>query len=75
MNITSTSNTDYIRIFINNTLHVYILKENLLAINSFNNAENDYSIQINFKSNNTIFLQYDNKQKWVAVLKELNSKL
>ncbi len=74
MNITSTSNTDDIRIFINNTLHVYILKENLLAINSFNNAENDYSIQIHFKSN-TILLQYDNKQKWVAVLKELNSKL
>jgi hypothetical protein len=74
MNITSVSNTDFIRIFINNTLHIFIVKENLLAINSFNNAENDHSIQIHFKTN-TILLQYDNKQKWINVLKELNSKL
>jgi hypothetical protein len=74
MKITSISNTDDIRIFINNSLHIYILKENLLAINSFNNAENDYAIKIHFKTN-TILLQYDNKDKWISVLGELNSKL
>ena len=74
MKITSISNTDDIRVFINGTLHIYILKENLLAINSFNNAENDYAIKIHFKTN-TILIQYDNKQKWIAVLGELNFKL
>lgn len=74
MNVTSTSNTDDIKVFINHTLHIYILKENLVGLNSFKNAENDYSIQIHFKTN-TILLQYDNKELWMKVLGELNERL
>lgn len=74
MEITSKPNTDDIRIFINQSLHLYFLKENLLALNSYNNAENDYSIEITFKQNK-ILLQYDNKDKWTKVLEQLNKSL
>lgn len=74
MKITSTSNTDDIRVFINDTLHLYILKESLVGIQAFNNAENDYSIQIHFTSK-SMLLQYDGFDKWSRVLGELNSKL
>lgn len=74
MEITSKPNTDDIRIFINQSLHLYFLKENLLALNSYNNAENDYSIEITFKQNK-IILQYDNKDKWTKVLEQLNKSL
>ena len=74
MKVTSTSNTDDIRIFIDNHLHIYILKQNLVVINSFQNAENDFSIQIHFTSN-SILLQYDKKELWTNVLLELNNKL
>lgn len=74
MIVTSDSNTDNIRIFINGYFHIYILKKNLVAINSFKNAENDFSIHIHFKTT-TIKLQYDKKELWSNVLLELNNKL
>jgi hypothetical protein len=74
MIVTSDSNTDNIRIFINGYLHIYILKQNLVAINSFKNAENDFSTHIHFKTT-TIKLQYDKKELWSNVLLELNNKL
>jgi len=74
MKVTSTSNTDDIRIFINNYLHIYIIKQNLVAINSFQNAENDYSIHIHFTTT-TVILQYETISVWTNVLLELNKKL
>jgi len=74
MKVTSTSSTDDIRIFINNYLHIYIIKQNLVAINSFQNAENDYSIYIHFTTT-TVILQYETISVWTNVLLELNKKL
>lgn len=74
MIVSSTSSTDDIRIFINDYLHIYIIKKNLVAINSFKNAENDYSTHIHFTTT-TVILQYETKLVWTNVLLELNNKL
>ena len=62
------------RLMIDGLPHVYILREQFVGYQSWSDGENMYVIEFYTKTN-SIRTEQDKKEKWVAMLTELNSKL
>lgn len=77
MNITIDNNTNSIKIYINDILHLAIKKEDLIGIESWVDGENErkrWHIEYTTKTT-TIESEYDNIDKWIAILKLLDNEI
>lgn len=63
-----------IRILIEGLPHVYISRNEFVGFTSWNDDDSMYVIEYVTKYNK-IRTEYDTKEKWLAVLTELNNKL
>lgn len=61
------------KVYLNNTLHLFIRQKELNAFESWIETENKYVIQFNFKSGKVMLSEYDNKHIWEQILKELDN--
>jgi len=73
MTITSKKSGSSIKIYINNILHLFIA-DRITSLQSWNEENKWWCIEIT-TIHNTILLQYDSKDKWVAILNSLNETL
>lgn len=66
----------YIKIYINNILHIIINRDFFLSVRSwiYKLDSDPYFIEINFKYGKTTY-QYDTKEKWIEVLNIINKYL
>ena len=60
---------DIFTIHINDLLHLYIC-EPIISIQSYNKQDKFFNIEYQTK-NQTIITEYDSKDKWITILKEL----
>lgn len=65
---------DAIKIYFGNLLHAYILRSKLLGIQSWRAGENNYFIEYTLNGNN-LLTEYDDLEKFQAVLKGLEEIL
>lgn len=70
MIITSKKTGSSIKIYINNTLHLFIA-DRITSITSWNSENIFYKIEIKTKHNTTL-LEYDNSEKWESILNTLD---
>lgn len=75
MNITCESEPDTLCILIDDILHIFINKRELVGINSWRHNNTDYKIEICFKNADPMLVEYDNREKWGQVLKLLNDNV
>ncbi len=61
---------DEVKLFINDVLHLSF-KEKILAIQSWNEQNKFWKIEIKTKNTSTI-VEYDSSEKWNQILKLLN---
>lgn len=67
MNLRINENTDWIRIFINEKLHLLINKNKLNGFQSWKYNGTEYCIEFHYE-NSTIFCSYDNEEMWTQIL-------
>ena len=60
---------DIFTIHVNDLLHLYIC-EPIISIQSFSKQDKFFNIEYQTK-NQTIITEYDSKDKWITILKEL----
>jgi len=60
---------DVFKIYINDLIHLYIC-EPIISVQSFNSQNKFYNIEYKTK-NQTILTEYDTKEKFETILKEL----
>lgn len=63
-----------IKILINGLPHICILTKEYVGFNSWMDSETNCSIEFITKTN-TFIVEYDSKEKWIAVLRAINNKL
>ena len=71
MNIKSNSDSDYIKIYFDDVLHIKIEKIEIVGIQSYKH-KGKYYIEYSFKSGVVIESEYDNIEKWEVILKILD---
>lgn len=64
----------YIKVYINKLLHICILNNQFVGFNSYEKNSGSYVIVFITKTNK-FKVEYDQRDKWVSVLKELENKL
>lgn len=77
LKIKPTVELKYNRIVIkfNGLLHVTFKRSNLISIQSWRQGENNYYIEYLFNEGNPLLTDYDSKEKWEEILKELEKVL
>lgn len=65
-------NTDWIRVFINDTLHLMVNKK-FVGMQSWK-YEKEYCIEFHYE-NTSIFCSYDKREIWEEILKLLSDRL
>lgn len=73
--VTSNSSYEYIKVFIDNSLHLAFDSNELLAMQSWIETESIFCIELTFKGGTSITNTYYSKDIWVAVLAELNERI
>ena len=63
-----------IRVLIGGLPHLYILRKEFVGLQSWNDDESMFVIEF-YTTHNKIRAEYDTKEKWLSVLKAINSKL
>lgn len=71
MNATITKSGNTLSIYINEILHLRVT-DRVTAIHSWKEENNWWKIEIQTKDN-TILLEYDTREKWVTILKLLDT--
>lgn len=78
MNITYDNGLDDIKIYINDILHLFLKKEQIVGIRSWyislDKDPDPFFIDILF-TNNIIHIQYDTREKWLKILEIINKIL
>jgi hypothetical protein len=59
---------NFVRIYINDTLHVMFKTEEFIGIQSYINDDDVHCIEV-YTKNQKILLEYDTKEKWKEILK------
>ena len=62
---------DSIRIYFGDLLHLHVQRSKLLGIQSWRNGDKNYSIQY-VMVGGTVTTEYDDKEKFEAILKQLD---
>ena len=70
MTATISISGDEVKIFINDILHLSF-KEKILALQSWNEQNKFWKIEIQTKNTKTL-IEYDSPEKWIQILKLLN---
>jgi hypothetical protein len=65
---------DSLRIYFGDTLHLHVKRSKLLGVQSWRYGENNYSIEYTMDGNN-ILTEYDDKEKFEAILRRLDEIL
>jgi hypothetical protein len=60
-----------IKLMIDELIHVYLLRDEFVGFQSWADKKDQYSIEFYTKTN-SILTEQDNKDKWLAILRELN---
>ena len=61
------------KVYVNNTLHLFIRQKELNGFESWIETENKFVIQFNFKNGEVMLSEYDNKNIWQEILKNLDN--
>lgn len=70
MNVKITLKGDYLKIYLDDTLHLYI-NHNIIGFQAWNRENRWWEIEY-YTKHKTILTQYDCSNKWKAILKELD---
>ena len=65
---------DAIKIRFNGALHLCIKRSKLLGVQSWTYGDNNYSIEYSMEGKD-ILTEYDEKEKWLLILKKLDELL
>lgn len=63
-----------IKLFIDGYIHFFIWRKEFIAFQSWSDGNGKYAIEFHSKTT-SIKLEQDTKEKWLAILEELNNKL
>lgn len=69
-----TTNGSFLKVFINNLLHICVVQKDIIGIQSWLEGSNWYVIEI-YTTNKTIKCEYDDYEKWSKILNLLNQNL
>lgn len=59
-------------LYVNGLMHLRFDVKNLLAFHSYKDSNSSYGIDVYLNGEAIVSLEYDTKEKWQAVLKELD---
>ena len=65
----------FVKVYINDVLHVQFQQGNFVGFQSWKEGKNWFVIEVYFKKDFTITLEYDRQEKWEAILKLMDDNL
>lgn len=65
---------DWIKVYINGTLHLFLNKKKLSGFQSWKFGKKEWCIEFSYP-NSTIFCAYDDEEKWKSILALLDKNL
>lgn len=69
--VTSTCEQDYLRVYFNGVMHLSLYIGGLVGVQSYVESASWYCIEYTFEKGAMIRSQYDNKEVWSEVLKQI----
>ncbi len=63
---------NFFKIYINDLLHLLVKRVDLLGLQFYINNSKSFKIEYLFKDGTVLESEYDSREKWVAILKELD---
>lgn len=63
-----------IRVYFGDVLHIHVKRSAFLGLQSWSDGPNDYSIEFSL-TEGSILTEYDDAEKWLAILKLLDGVL
>lgn len=76
IDITCKSDSEDLRIYLNNKLHIYFKKYEFIGLQSWYENETSCKIEFYFKNSNlNFYIAYDAFDKWSKVLELLNNNI
>jgi hypothetical protein len=73
--ITLTHTIKDLRIYIDGILHVHLLSDKYVGLQSWIDGGAKYCIELTVSEGKNIKMEYENKQTWVAILKLLDENM
>lgn len=64
-----------LRIYIDGILHVHLLSDRYVGLQSWIDGGTKYCIELTVSEGSNILMEYENKETWVAILKLLDENL
>lgn len=64
-----------IRVYFGDALHLHVDRSAYLGLQAWSDGPNDYSIEFSLRENSALLVEYDNAEKWLAILKLLDGVL
>jgi hypothetical protein len=75
MDISITHTIKDLRIYIDGVLHVHLLCDKYVGLQSWIERDGKYCIELSVSEGKNILMEYENKETWVAILKLLDENL
>lgn len=61
----------FVNIFLNDLIHLGFIRSDFHSFQTWKEGHNDYRIEYYFIKGKPVLTQYDNKELWEAILKEI----
>jgi hypothetical protein len=74
MDVSHTIRNNTVKIFISGILHIYFRREHLRGLQSWQFGKDQFVIEVKLKDA-TLTLEYDQREKWTAILTALDTCL
>jgi len=63
-----------IKVYFGDALHIYVKRSSFLGLSSWSDGPSDYSIEFSL-TDGSVLVEYDDPEKWLAILKLLDGVL
>lgn len=78
MNLTSKNYTNFTAVYVNGVLQLYYRRDDLVGVQNYIEDRQSpimFCIELTFKSQGTIFIEWDTREKWEIYIKFLDALL